>query len=137
MLLVVCVDEKNGMLFNHRRQSQDREVRKRILEDAAGTALWMNDYSRRQFSEPEAGQIRESEDFLEKAGPGEWCFAENVSAAPWESRIEKIVCYRWDRIYPADFWFDISLAENGWKLAEQKDFKGYSHEKVTKEMYIK
>lgn len=25
MKIIVCIDDKNGMMFNHRRQSKDRE----------------------------------------------------------------------------------------------------------------
>ena len=32
MILIVCVDDHNGMMFNHRRQSQDRILRGDILE---------------------------------------------------------------------------------------------------------
>ena len=36
MKIIVCVDNQNGMMFNHRRQSQDRVLRKRILELTGG-----------------------------------------------------------------------------------------------------
>lgn len=137
MRIIVCVDKRNGMMFNHRRQSQDREVRKRILEDVGDSVLWMNAYSRMQFVEPKTCEIKEDEAFLQKSGAGEWCFVENISVAPWEKRIERIICYRWERIYPADFWFDIPLKANGWKLKQDSEFKGFSHEKITKEIYIK
>ena len=39
MILIVCVDNKNGMLFNRRRQSQDRMLRTRILEMTAQSRL--------------------------------------------------------------------------------------------------
>jgi len=32
MIIIICVDEKNGMLFNHGRQSQDSIVYKNIIE---------------------------------------------------------------------------------------------------------
>ena len=40
MQLIVCLDEQNGMLFNHRRKTKDREVRRRILESLTGNRLW-------------------------------------------------------------------------------------------------
>ena len=49
MKIIVCVDNQNGMMFNHRRQSQDRVLRKRILELTGGEKLWMNAYSQKQF----------------------------------------------------------------------------------------
>ena len=36
MILIVCVDDHNGMMFNHRRQSQDRILRGDILELTEG-----------------------------------------------------------------------------------------------------
>ena len=50
MKIIVCVDNQNGMMFNHRRQSQDRVLRKRILELTGGKKLWMNAYSQKQFT---------------------------------------------------------------------------------------
>ena len=32
MRLIVCLDDKNGMAFNHRRQSRDRIVTEKIEE---------------------------------------------------------------------------------------------------------
>ena len=49
MKIIVCVDNQNGMMFNHRRQSQDRVLRKRIMELTGGKKLWMNAYSQKQF----------------------------------------------------------------------------------------
>ena len=49
MILIVCVDDHNGMMFNHRRQSQDRVLRADILELTGGKKLWMNAYSRKQL----------------------------------------------------------------------------------------
>ena len=51
MILIVCVDDHNGMMFNHRRQSQDRILRGDILELAEGKILWMDAYSKKQFVE--------------------------------------------------------------------------------------
>lgn len=134
MILALCADDNMGMLFNGRRQSQDREVRRRLLQGPEGHTLWMNAYSAKQFSEA-GGKLQIDEEFLDKAGQGDWCFLENASAAGKEARIEGIVLFRWNRVYPADTYFDISLAD--WKLAERSDFKGYSHETITKEVYIK
>ena len=59
MTLILCVDDRGGLSFNGRRQSQDRRVREDLLAMAAGGTLWMDGYSRRQFTEPEAAAIRE------------------------------------------------------------------------------
>ena len=84
MKIIVCVDNQNGMMFNRRRQSQDRVLRKRILELTGGKKLWMNAYSQKQFlqvngnmskEQEQSGQIQADEAFLEKAGPGEYCLS--------------------------------------------------------------
>lgn len=80
MILIVCVDDHNGMMFNHRRQSQDRILRGDILELTEGKILWMDAYSKKQFVEEGMTQIRVEEDFLQKAGEGEFCFAEDAGS---------------------------------------------------------
>ena len=112
MKIIVCVDNQNGMMFNHRRQSQDRVLRKRILELTGGKKLWMNAYSQKQFLQVngnmpkeqeqsgqlgQSGQIQADEAFLEKAGPGEYCFVEDKDVVPYESRIEEVILCHWNR----------------------------------------
>ena len=45
MIVIVCLDDKKGMMFNHRRQSRDQAVTDRIQKICAGKKLWMNAYS--------------------------------------------------------------------------------------------
>lgn len=132
MILIVCVDDKLGMMFNKRRQSRDKEVISDIFEMCGNRKIWMNDYSAKLF-ETEPKRITADEDFIEKTGENEFCFIENQSVAEFAGRVEAIVLYRWNRRYPADVYFDIDL--NGWELTESKEFKGSSHEKITKEIY--
>ena len=65
------------MLFNRRRQSQDRVLRGDLLALAAGRPVWMNGYSLGQFG-PETGDLRTAEDCLDRAGKGELCFVETM-----------------------------------------------------------
>ena len=134
MVLIVCIDDKNGMMFNKRRQSKDSAVRADMLAEAGGSAVWMNSYSAKQFEEP-AANIAVDEAFLDKAGQGEFCFLEGAGAASAEASAEKLIIYKWNRAYPSDVKFDIDLS--GWKLERTVDFAGTSHEKITKEVYIK
>ena len=112
MILIVCVDDHNGMMFNHRRQSQDRVLRADILELTDGKKLWMNAYSRKQFAESDAEKILVDETFLDAAGDGEFCFVEN-----------------------AEVYFPVDLSV--WKCMETKEFAGSSHEKITRERYTR
>lgn len=134
MILIAAIDDNGGMLFNHRRQSQDQAVRARILQEAAGAQLWMNAYTRKQFSE-DADNITVDEACLEHCGDGEYCFIENLSALSAEPRIEKIILFKWNRHYPGDFFFDVPLEH--WTLASNEDFEGSSHETITMEVYTR
>lgn len=133
MIVFLCVDKKNGMAFHQRRQSLDRVVRADILTMAAGKRIWMTPYSARQFTEQEAVP-RVSEAPLCEAEEGALCFVEFPPLAPSLERIEKLVLYRWDRVYPADQWLDLNL-DSGFQLVSSCDFSGHSHEKITKEVY--
>ena len=64
MILILCLDDKNGMAFNRRRQSQDALAREKLLSLTAGAPLWMNAYSAKQFGD--AHGITVDEAFLEK-----------------------------------------------------------------------
>lgn len=54
---------------------------------------------------------------------------------PYSDRITEVVVYRWNRSYPGDFHLDLDL--NQWRLVQTTEFAGYSHEKITKEIYRK
>lgn len=133
MILILCLDDRNGMLFNRRRQSQDRLLRADLLREAAGRTLWMNEYSARQF-DPRPENIRTAEDFLDRAGEGELCFVECCDPGPWADRAEGVLLYRWNRTYPADVYCTLPL--EAWTPERREEFPGSSHEKITKEVYV-
>ncbi len=134
MILIVCIDDKGGMLFNHRRQSKDSVLRGRVLTLSKDTTLWMNAYTKGQFEEA-AKNISVDENFLQRAGSGEYCFAETDELTDILPKTEKIIVYRWNRHYPADRHFSVDLS--GWRLLETNEFAGSSHEKITEEVYVK
>ena len=134
MKLIVCLDDRDGMLFSGRRLSRDVAVCKKILELANGHALWMNSYSEKLFAELNA-LVYVDEDFLENAGVGDFCFAEmDVTSICW-SKVEGIVVFRWNRHYPSDVKFPTALLKKEWQLVETDTFSGRSHEKITMEVY--
>lgn len=49
MKLIFCIDDKSGMMFFGKRQSQDQNLREWILNYAQGSKLWMSPYSAKQF----------------------------------------------------------------------------------------
>lgn len=137
MIIITCVDEAMGMMFNHRRQSQDRVVRARILQTARGRSLWMSPYSAKQFSEDDATQVHVDDHFLLNAGDDDYCFIEDCDINLHLPSVKKIILYRWNRRYPADQTFPVDFSMGGWTLAHTEDFAGFSHEKITEELYTR
>ena len=80
MNIILCIDDKNGMLFNRRRQSRDSVLCERVLAHSSKSNLWINEYSSSLFS---PDNVKIDENFLEKAGDGDYCFIENVDFQPF------------------------------------------------------
>lgn len=130
MTIYVCLDDRNGMLFNKRRQSRDAAV----LEDIRASlpeALTIDPFSEKLIREAgipcilaEASLPEDAHFFLE-ARPA----AEAVAAA------STLVIYRWNRHYPADVRFDADLS--GFTPVSREEFPGKSHPMITKEVYTR
>ena len=137
MNIIAVIDDGGGLMFNRRRQSQDRTLRERILKLSGASRLWMNAYTRKQFDGAEADGISVDEDFLQKAPDGDFCFVENVPLLPVLERVERVILFRWNRAYPSDMKLDLDLSAPPWNLVETDEFPGYSHEKITEEVYVR
>lgn len=135
MKLVLCVDDKGGMAFHGRRQSMDRLLRSDLLAMVGEAPIWMTPYSAKQF-DPSPANLRIAEDFLDRAGTEEYCFAEFPPLTPWLDRTEGLVVYRWNRIYPADAHLDFDPTAR-FVLDSTAEFPGFSHKILTKEVYIR
>ena len=122
MIIILCLDNNNGMMFNDRRQSQDRGLREYIAEMTKGEKVYMNAYTEKLYEEINDPVV--CEDFLHKAGKGETCIVENLPLKPVIDQIEEIVIFRWNKV---------DLEE--WKLAEEEQIEGSTHE-ITKQIYL-
>ena len=131
MQVIITVENRNGMLFNHRRVSRDQKVSERILAYCKEKKLWMNAYSAKLFENNP--QICASETFLEQKDA--ICFVEDQDVTPYLPEIDTIILFHWNRDYPADFFFTVDLSE--WNRIHQEEFAGKSHEKITMEVYKK
>ena len=119
MNIIVCVDKSNGMMFNNRRQSQDKELISKIIELTSGARLLMSEYSAQMF----LGNldIVANNDFISQAQSGDFAFIEETEI-PNES-IEDIYIFNWNRDYPADKYFDFDLKANGYKRVKKIPFR--------------
>lgn len=137
MIIITCVDNRGGMAFNGRRQTFDRFVLASILKDAAPGKLIMSPYSADQFPDKDREHILVMRNPMETAGESQSCFIERCGPASYTDKIERIILYQWDCIYPADVFFDLQLDDGKWKLISETVFDGYSHPAVKKLVYQK
>ncbi len=136
MHVIVCLDNQNGMLFNHRRQSRDRAVIVDILQHLDGRILKVRKCSEDIF--PVDGEtIWVSERSPEDVAAEEVCFVEDAPLCPVLDKITTLTIYRWNRDYPGDFYLDIDPVQAGFRLQTSTEFPGYSHDKITKEVYVR
>ncbi|MBQ1501348.1 MAG: ribonuclease Z [Firmicutes bacterium] len=141
MILILPIDQNDGLAFNQRRQSRDKILCQRVLELAGGKPLLMHPRSARLFLDFDAPLLIADDRFLAHARRGEYCFAEacflpeDSPLLPRMEEAEKIILFRWDCVYPADVFLPRPLAELGWRLTAAREFAGSSHELITEEVY--
>lgn len=133
MKLFVCVDDRFGLLFNHRRVSRDVAVINLICQRIGTEKLWMHPYSVPLF--PEGTALQAEESFLERAKPEDFCFLENADIRPYIHRVDELILFRWNRKYPFDFSFPFEECFKGWRKISSEDFPGNSHDIITMEVY--
>lgn len=118
-------------MFFGKRHSQDRELRKKLIDMTEGYKLWMSNYSAKQFTE--YGSIIADDDYMHKAQPDDYCFVEDKTYSI-DGVSEMVLCH-WNRKYPSDKFFEIDLKKEGFKKTSTEDIKGSSHEKITIEVW--
>jgi hypothetical protein len=136
MTVFVCIDNRGGMLFNKRRQSRDSRVIEDVIRTADDGVLYISDFSEILFEESNASVISVPEP-LESAGDGSFVFIENKHLGDYLDRIDRLIIYKWNRKYPSDFSLDVDPVAAGFKKKSTREFKGTSHDKITREDYVK
>lgn len=134
MIVILCLDDKKGMMFNNRRQSKDKFVIQDILKLVDGKKLFISSYSESLFQGLESKLIID-DNFLNNAVEEDYCFVENNNLKDFSEKIEKIIVYKWNRIYPSDLKLEITIQD--WNLIGRFEFVGNSHDKITREVYVK
>lgn len=134
MTVLICIEDKGGMMFNHRRLSSDRVLSERILSLCGGKKLACTPYSAPLFGE---GPLAVAEELSSCMATEEFFFLENTDPESFLERAEKIILFRWNRRYPADRFFSADLSKIGYSLKRTEDFAGFSHETITQEEWVK
>ncbi len=131
MTLIFCLDKNNGMLFGGRRQTFDYEVLDLIC-NIGGERLYITPFSQKYFGERSYELLGEG---LKGAPSDAAVFLEDRDALPYISRVEKIIIYRWDKVYPADRWLGFSPLDEGFRLSGKVKFSTEVHKDIVKEIY--
>lgn len=136
MIVIICVDDKLGMAFNHRRQSMDDTLRRKILEFCGDHKIWMRAYTAKQFGQYDnATNLIADEDYLSKAAAEDYAMVETDSILPFASDIQGLVLCRWNRTYPADTFLEVPGNITDWEISVIDEFAGSSHPKITMEYW--
>lgn len=128
MKLIAVIEDRGGLMFNHRRVSKDRILVSRVEALTEGHRLWIHSYSADLF--PNATV---DENFLCNAEEDDFCFVEDCSVRKYENRVQEVFLFHWNRRYPADVFFDLPM--DRFSLVHTEEFIGYSHEKITLETW--
>lgn len=84
MIIITCLDDELGIMFNQRRQSQDKQLTAKIVALTQGKRLWMTQYSYSLFSQFETAVIDIADNPLIEAADGEYCFVEGTALSKYE-----------------------------------------------------
>lgn len=127
----VCLDDRDGMLFNGRRQSRDSRVFEDIRREITGELLIDS------FSESLCRRAEIPYRVVEGPLPGDGDFFLEARDPREAAAAQRIVIYRWGRHYPADVRWTLDLQKAGFSLTEQSEFPGSSHERIFREVYVR
>ena len=135
MKLILCVDDRYGLLFNHRRQSRDREVTADIIAESFNGRLLIEKRSEILFGDAEKYRPVISDNISDEAGKNDCCFIEREPDETLLAKADELVLYFWNRKYPGDVFFrpDMKI----WTPESEIEFRGHSHDKITKRRYTK
>ena len=136
MKMIVCLDQKNGVMFNNRRQSRDIKVIEKMLDIVEGDPLLMTKYSAGLFGEAKPRNCYALRDPLDSADEDTFVLVEdNIDIVnnneTIQNQIELLIVFRWDKVYPSDKKLEIDFGN----LISSSEFKGNSHDKITMEVY--
>ncbi len=131
MTLIMCLDQRGGMLFNNRRQTIDYELVELIC-DIGKQKLCISPFSEKYFEGKDFVLLDEP---LKEAPFGAVVFIENENPTPYLERFNKIIIYRWNKVYPADRHFNTEPSEAGFRLAGKIKFSTEVHKDIVKEIY--
>lgn len=128
MTIILCMDDKNGISFNNRRQSRDKILIEDVMKN---NNVYILNHSFALFSEYSVKKVNNENELPHDAV----YFHEITDPTRIMDKFDTVIIYRWNRYYPSDIQFD--LKTDLYKKIFEEDFIGSSHDKITKEIWIR
>lgn len=128
MTIILCMDDKNGISFNNRRQSRDKILIDHVIKH---DNIYIQEYSKILFLDHPVRIINNTS----KLPADAVYFHEITDPADIIDQFDTIIIYRWNRHYQSDIQFDFKT--DLYKKIFEEDFIGSSHDKITKEIWIR
>ena len=133
MNVIICLDDNNGMLFNNRRQSRDKAVLSDAFKCLQGERLHITPFSEGLMADySDSVAVCDDASSIEN---GQWLFCESIDLTQLSDKIEKLVVYRWNRVYPADLRCELDFSL--FSLVDEVELEGNSHPVITKQAFVK
>lgn len=133
MDIAIAVGKDKGLSLFGKRLSSDRELRKKLA--SMYEKIYLDSYSVPLFQEDginieiaDKATDAELPDFI----PDNAVFF-NEKRDISNIHFDRLILFNWNRTYLADKQLDIDLKK--FKRVSKEDFKGYSHQKITMEVY--
>lgn len=128
MTIILCIDDRNGISFNKRRQSRDKTLVENVMKHEN---VHIMEHSLGLFS----GYDIKTIDDVNSLPNDAVYFHEITDPKDIIKNFDTIIIYRWNRHYPSDVKFEFKM--NDYQKIYEEEFVGFSHDKITKEVYNK
>ena len=125
--IIITLDDKYGYSLFGKRLSKDR----RLIQDMLSSfdRIYTTEYSAHIIGSSGKVICPIPDDIANDAV----LFLEATDIP--DEKADQLIVYRWNRHYPSDRKY--IPEEHGWKKQSSSDFQGYSHKKITKEIYTR
>ena len=126
LTIVLCLDDKNGIAFNKRRQSRDKILIENVMTHEN---VHIMEHSAALFADYDVSKIANISEL-----PADAVYFHEITdpknIIDW---FDTVIIYRWNSHYPSDIKFN--LQTNLYKKILTEEFVGFSHDTITKEIY--
>lgn len=135
MKVVLCTDDRGGLLFAGRRQSADQVVLENMAKETnkSQSTLWVSAYSKELFTKIDAPiqVLDEKSVFAEE----DIVFIEDIDPQPFIDKAHTVLLYNWGKTYPATTFLQADL--QAFRQVKEEAFVGDPHEEMLVQVWTR